>query len=81
MVFAKFNVKTKVNAYAGYVLIVISYASRVWRANNTETNELEKVQQKNPKIRFRMIEALIIRPDRKSSRSYYLQSILNIMAS
>ena len=40
------NLETKLNAYVGYVVPVISYASQVWYPSKTEMREIERVQQK-----------------------------------
>ena len=37
---------TKLNAYVGYVIPVISYASPTWFANKTETKSIESIQRK-----------------------------------
>ena len=40
------NTRTKLNAYMGYVIPVISYASMVWFVNKTECKEVERIQKK-----------------------------------
>ena len=40
---------TKLNAYVGYVIPVISYASPTWFANKTETKSIESIQRKATK--------------------------------
>ena len=40
---------TKLNAYVGYVIPVISYASSTWFANKTETKSIENIQRKATK--------------------------------
>ena len=37
---------TKLNAYVGYVIPVISYASQAWFANKTESKDIERIQRK-----------------------------------
>ena len=44
------NLETKLNAYVGYVVPVISYASQVWYPSKTEMREIERVQQKDKKL-------------------------------
>ena len=40
------NTRTKLNAYVGYVIPVISYAAMVWFVNKTECKEVERIQKK-----------------------------------
>ena len=40
------NTRTKLNAYVGYVIPVINYASIVWFVNKTECKEVERIQKK-----------------------------------
>ena len=40
------NTRTKLNAYVGYVIPVISYALMVWFVNKTECKEVESIQKK-----------------------------------
>ena len=37
---------TKLNAYVGYVIPVISYDSQAWFANKTESKDIERIQRK-----------------------------------
>ena len=37
---------TKLNAYVGYVIPVISYASQAWFGNKTESKDIERIQRK-----------------------------------
>ena len=40
------NTRTKLNAYVGYVMPIISYASMTWFANKTESKEIERIQKR-----------------------------------
>ena len=40
------SLRTELNAYVGYVIPVISYASMVWFVNKTDCKEVERIQKK-----------------------------------
>ena len=41
--------ETKLNAYIGYVVPVLTYASQVWYPSKTDMKSIEKIQQKATK--------------------------------
>ena len=40
------KLSTKLNAYAGYAVPIVTYATQAWCANKTETKKIERVQTK-----------------------------------
>ena len=40
------KLSAKLNAFAGYVVPIVTYATQAWFAEKTETNEIERVQKK-----------------------------------
>ena len=40
------KLSAKLNVYAGYVVPIVTYATRAWFANKTETKEIERVQKR-----------------------------------
>ena len=45
---ASTKLSAKLNASAGCVVPVVTYATQAWFANKTETKEIERVQEKLP---------------------------------
>ena len=43
------SMETKLNAYIGYVVPVLTYASQVWYPSKTDMKSIEKIQQKATK--------------------------------
>ena len=44
-IYFKSTTKTKLNAYTGYVVPVISYASEVWYPTKTDLSDIERIQK------------------------------------